>query len=88
MISAPLNIPCATHTLEISETAAFVDLESLIERMKETCTEGFHVVRIDRHEWRRLARLWPCADQGPRFDHGGSFRLPGGKSVHFIIEAI
>jgi hypothetical protein len=50
--------------------------------------EQFAIVRIDHHEWRRLSRLWPCADQEPRFDHGGSFQLPGGKSAHFIIEAI
>lgn len=88
MTSAQLKITCAVHTFEVGETAMFNDLESFIERMKETCTDGFHLVRIDRHEWRRLSRLWPCADQEPRFDHGGSFRLPGGKSAHFIIEAI
>lgn len=88
MTSAQLKITCAVHAFEVSETAMFNDLESFIERMKETCTDGFHLVRIDRREWRRLARLWPSDGQGPRFDYGGSFQLPGGKSAHFIIEAI
>ena len=87
MNSRSLPSTCASHDLDARETAAYATIEGLLDYLKGELTNGFHVVRIDRHEWRRLVNLFPYQDQEPRFCGGYSLRNSHGV-VHIIIEAI
>jgi hypothetical protein len=76
------------YQFDASETSAYETLDALVEHMDGTTPDGIHRLKIDRHEIRRMMKMFPSRSAKVGFFAVRWMQKPDDRVKIFAIYAV
>lgn len=76
------------HQFDVGETSAYETLDALVEHMNDTTPDGIHRLKIDRHEIRRMMKMFPSRSAKVGFFAVRWMQKPDDRVKIFAIYAV
>lgn len=80
--------PTFTHKFNVADTETHDTLDAFVQYLDDTTTDGIHRLEIDRHEIRRMMKMFPSRSAKVGFFAVRWMQKPDDRVKIFAIYAV